>query len=75
MFTGGNATGQNYLNEIIEIYHLHWNTVVYSKSKTCVYNRCFLKGKGKELTRLQVDSSSESCRKEKNGDKKQGKEQ
>ena len=34
----------------------------------------FLKGKGKELTSLQVDTSSQSCRKEKNGDKKQRKE-
>lgn len=38
MFAGGNATGQNYLNEIIEINHLHWNNVVYCESKinTCV---------------------------------------
>lgn len=38
MFAGGNATGQNYLNEIIEINHLHWNNVVYceAKTNTCV---------------------------------------
>ena len=36
-FAGGDATGQNYLSEIIEINHLHWNNVVYSESKTtCV---------------------------------------
>lgn len=29
MFAGGNATGQNYLNEIIEINHLHWDNVIF----------------------------------------------
>lgn len=42
MFAGGNATGQNYLSEIIEINHLHWNNVVYSETETtCMYKRGF----------------------------------
>lgn len=42
MFPGGNATGQNYLSEIIEINHFHWNNVVYSESETtCGYKRGF----------------------------------
>lgn len=37
MLPKGNAASQNYLNGIIEIYHLHCNTVIYSESKTtCV---------------------------------------
>lgn len=32
MFAGGNASGQKYLDEIIELNHLHWNNRVYSET-------------------------------------------
>lgn len=66
-FAGGNATGQNYLDEIIELNHLHWNNMVYSEtiqhievSKGKVKS---LKSKGRfKYTELQKGES---------GDKKQ----
>lgn len=41
MFTGGNATGQNYLDEIIELTYLHWNNMVYSETIQHMYRRDF----------------------------------
>lgn len=75
MFTGGNATGQNYLNEIIEINHLQWNNMAYCESKMTRVSQRFLQGKSKELASLKVESRPQSWKKRKVVTKKQEDEQ
>lgn len=45
MFIGGNASGQKYLDEIIELNHLHWNNRVYSETAEHIWIIEVLKGK------------------------------
>lgn len=49
MFAGENASGQKYLDEIIELNHHHWNYRVYSETAEHIGIMEVLKGKSKKL--------------------------
>lgn len=49
MFAGENASGQKYLDEIIELNHLHWNNRVYSETAEHICIIEVLKGKSEKL--------------------------